>query len=116
MKGWILIALIAGVIYYFATETDKLDKPISDANGVITTVERKLDSVFGTEIIKVDNRIKQLKSQISERLSTDEQVELDDIFYSEHSIEDFKTGFCSSSNKSHPVFSKENLAYICDSL
>lgn len=116
MKGWILIGLVAGVIYYFATETDKLDKPISDANGIITNLGRKLDSMTGTKIIKVDNRIKQLKAQISERLSSSEQKELDYIFNSQNNIEDFKSDFCSSSNPTHPVLSKENLAYICDSL
>ncbi len=116
MKGWILIAIVAGIIYYLATETNKLDKPIADADKLLTDVERKLDSMTGTQIIKADNKIKQIKAQIADRLSSHELDEFNRIFKSANDIEDFKSDFCSSANAKHNVFSRDNLAYICDSL
>ncbi|MCL1114329.1 MULTISPECIES: hypothetical protein [Shewanella] len=115
MRGWIGLAIIAGVIYYFATETDKLDKPINDIKSMFSKADQKLDSMTGTKIIKIDKHIPQVKAEIYERLSTIEIRELDGIFVSNESIAEFKSQYCHSSAR-HPVFSKENLQYICDKI
>ncbi|GGP48318.1 hypothetical protein GCM10009347_14320 [Shewanella algicola] len=115
MRGWIGLAIIAGIVYYFATETDKLDKPINDIKSMFTKADNKLDSMTGTKIIKIDKHIPQVKSEIRERLSTQESRELDRVFASNESIAEFKTQYCNSSAR-HSVFSKENLQFICDKI
>jgi hypothetical protein len=115
MRGWIGLAIIAGVIYYFATETDKLDKPINDINTMFTKADKKLDSMTGTKIIKIDKHLPQLKTEIYERLSTIEIRELDGVFTSNEAIAEFKDQYCHSRAR-HPVFTKENLQFICDKI
>ncbi len=115
MRGWIGLAIVAGVVYYFATETNKLDKPINDIKSMFTKADKKLDSMTGTKIIKIDKHIPQVKSEIRERLSTLELRELDGVFASNESITEFKDQYCHSSAR-HPVFTKENLQFICDKI
>lgn len=115
MRGWIGLAIIAGVIYYFATETDKLDKPINDIKSMFSKADQKLDSMTGTKIIKIDNQKQQVKAEIYERLSTIEIRELDGIYVNNESIAEFIDQYCHSSAR-HPVFSKENLQFICDKI
>tara|TARA_R110000868_G_scaffold117434_2_gene311919 strand:+ start:651 stop:998 length:348 start_codon:yes stop_codon:yes gene_type:complete len=115
MRGWIGLAIITGVIYYFATETDKLDKPINDIKTMFTKADKKLDSMTGTKIIKIDKHIPQVKEEIYKRLSTIEIRELDGVFTSNEAISEFKIEYCHSSAR-HPVFSTENLQFICDKI
>ena len=115
MRGWIGLAIIAGIIYYFATETDKLDKPINDIKTMFTKADKKLDSMTGTKITKIDKHIPQIKTEIYERLSTIEIRELDGVFTSNEAISEFKSEYCHSSAR-HPVFSTENLQFICDKI
>ncbi|MEH6736534.1 MAG: hypothetical protein V7690_18080 [Shewanella sp.] len=115
MRGWIGLAIIAGIIYYSATETDKLDKPINDIKTMFTKADKKLDSMTGTKIIKIDKHIPQVKEEIYKRLSTIEIRELDGVFTSNEAISEFKIEYCHSSAR-HPVFSTENLQFICDKI
>ena len=115
MRGWIILAMIAGGIYYFATETDKLDKPIDDIKSLLNKVDRKFDSMTGTKIIRVDKYIPQMKKEIYDRLSAIEIRELDGVFTSDEAISEFKKQYCHS-GVHHPVFTKDNLQYICDKL
>ena len=117
MKGWIILALLAGALYYLYTETDKLDKPIASAEELMNKIERKLDSMTGTSIIKVDRKkTASLKSAIAERLSTPELAELNQVLTSSETLVEFKAEYCISPAYSHPVFSKDNLQFICDHL
>lgn len=116
MKGWIILGIAVGTVYYFATETDKLDKPIAQAESALKTVERKVESMTGTTIIKVDKRVENLKAELASRLSTKEITALDELLTDTHSIEDFKEDFCENIETSTGLFTKENLRYICDSL
>lgn len=116
MKGWIIIGLLAGAVYYFATETDKLDEPIAQTEAVIKKISRKLDSMTGTTIIKVDNTLRDLKAQLAERLNSQEVQELETVLTDTESAEDFRDQFCDAPDNKHIVFSKENLRAICDAL
>ncbi|WP_394132182.1 hypothetical protein [Shewanella maritima] len=116
MRGWIGLAIIAGIIYYFATETDKLDEPIEFITNMFTQAERKLDSVTGTKIQRVDKRIPAIKADLSRRLNVAELAELDNILKSNYSLEDFTQTYCSESNAQHEIFTRDNLRYICDQL
>ena len=115
MRGWIILAIIAGGIYYFATETDTLDKPINDIKNIFSKADKKLNSMTGTKIIRVDKHIPQIKKEIYDRLSTIEIRELDGLFTSDEAISEFKQQYCHSSAR-HPVFTKDNLQYICDKI
>lgn len=35
MKGWLILALLAGALYYLYTETDKLDAPIAKTEAMV---------------------------------------------------------------------------------
>ncbi|WP_445945892.1 hypothetical protein [Shewanella sp.] len=115
MRGWILLALIGAGIYYMATETTKLDKPIAQALGFFNKAENKLDSMTGTKIIKVNKNALQVKAAIAERLSGTELKEFEQIMVSAGDIEDFKAEYCHHDAR-HPVFSKDNLRFMCDKL
>ena len=41
MKGWIILALLAGALYYLYTETDKLDAPIAQTEAMVKKIENK---------------------------------------------------------------------------
>ncbi|UCX06459.1 hypothetical protein [Shewanella glacialimarina] len=116
MRGWIGLAIIGGIIYYFATETDKLDEPIEYVQTMFDTADKKVSSMTGTKIQRVDHKLPILKEKIYERLSTIEIRELDGVFTDSDSIAEFKETYCSSSKGSHPVFSRDNLQFICDQI
>ncbi|ABM01837.1 conserved hypothetical protein [Shewanella amazonensis SB2B] len=116
MRGWIILALIAGGLYYLYTETDKLDEPIAETQMVLKKIERKLDSLTGTQIIRVDGRLQKLKAEIGQRLTAAELSEFDAVLTDKNSVMDFKESYCEKSGVSHPVFDKENLLFICDNL
>ena len=115
MRGWILIALIGGVIYYFATETDKLDKPIADVTSVINSAEKQFDSMTGTKIIKKGDSVPTIPSGVIERLTNQERLELQSAFSDNESAIEFKEDYCGF-GLAHPVISKENLQFICDKI
>jgi hypothetical protein len=115
MRGWILLALIAAGIYYTATETTKLDAPIAKVLSIFNKAEHKLDSMTGTQIIRVQKNANQVRIQIAERLSSRELTSFNQIISSQSNIEDFKDEYCTA-DASHPVFSKDNLRYMCDKL
>lgn len=116
MRGWIGLAIIGAIIYYFATETNKLDEPIEYVQTMFTTADKKISSMTGTTIQRVDHKIPIIKEKIYERLSTIEIRELDGVFTDSDSIAEFKEAYCSSSKESHPVFSRDNLQFICDQI
>ncbi|GIU17634.1 MULTISPECIES: hypothetical protein [unclassified Shewanella] len=116
MKGWIILAIIAGTLYYLYTETDTLDEPIAEVQGIYQQAEDKLDSMTGTQIQRIDDRVDLLKTDIADRLSTTEQQALKLITQSQAKLDDFKDEFCGSGANSHSAFSKENQTYICDKL
>ncbi|KFZ36125.1 hypothetical protein HR45_17815 [Shewanella mangrovi] len=116
MKGWLLIAVVVGVIYYLATRTDKLDEPIAHTEAMLNKIERKLDAMTGTQIIRIDKKKAQLRASIGERLSDAELQELDKVLSSPDSFHDFKDEYCQANVLSHPVFSRDNLEFICDNL
>ncbi len=115
MRGWILIALIGGGIYYFATETDKLDKPIAEIQSVINGAETKLDSMTGTKITRKENNVPKIPSSVIERLTSSELSELQSSFTTHESLAEFKDDYCGF-GLSNPVISKENLQFICDKI
>ncbi|BAJ04284.1 hypothetical protein [Shewanella violacea] len=116
MRGWIILGLGVGVLYYLATETNKLDEPMAQTDALLLKIERKLDAMRGTKIIKVDNKASQLKKEISQRMSSGELSALDGILESEYSVQDFKDEYCSGAAPRHESFSRDNLQYICDKL
>lgn len=116
MRGWIGLAIIGGIIYYFATETNKLDEPIEYVQTMFTSADKKVSSMTGTTIQRVDHKIPIIKKKIYERLSTIEIRELDGVFIDSESIASFKEEYCSSSTGNHPVFSRDNLQFICDQI
>ncbi|WP_299796759.1 hypothetical protein [uncultured Shewanella sp.] len=116
MRGWIILGLGAGLLYYLATETNKLDEPIAKSDELLQKIERKLDSMTGTKVIRVDNRVSHLKKEIGQRMSEQELRALDDILASEYSLQEFKEEYCSGSIKKHDSFNKDNLFFICDKL
>lgn len=117
MRGWIGLAIIGGIIYYFATETDKLDEPIEYVQSFFSAADKKLSSMTGTKIQRIDKQAPlQIKEKLYERLSTIEIRELDGTFTSNEAIADFKQEYCQGSKITHPVFSKDNLQFICDKI
>lgn len=115
MRGWILLALIAAGIYYTATETTKLDAPIAKVLSIFNKAENKLDSMTGTKIIRVQKDVQQVKGVISERLSSSELRSFNQVMQSSETIVDFKDEYCTA-DANHPVFSKDNLRFMCDKL
>ncbi len=116
MKGWIILAIIGGILYYLYTETDTLDEPIAEVEGIFQQAENKLDSMTGTQIQRVDNTLDLLKSDIADRLSATENQALKAISQSNATLSEYKQDFCGSNAVKHSVFSKENQTYICDQL
>ncbi|MGS0677296.1 hypothetical protein [Shewanella sp. 0m-4] len=116
MKGWIILAIIGGILYYLYTETDTLDEPIAEIEGIFQQAEDKLDSMTGTQIQRVDNTLDLLKTDIADRLSATEQQALTVITQSQAKLNEFKADFCGSGANKHSAFSKENQTYICDKL
>ena len=116
MKGWILIALVAGGVYYLATKTDKLDEPIAQTEVMLKKIEHKLDAMTGTQIIRIDKKKSQLLASIGDRLSSAELSELDNVLSTPDDFTEFKTQYCDGNVLSHPVFSRDNLQFICDNL
>ncbi|QLE87581.1 hypothetical protein FLM48_22395 [Shewanella sp. Scap07] len=116
MKGWIILAIGVGVLYYLATETNELDKPIAQTEALLSQIENKIDAMTGTQIIKVDNRINNIKDEISDRLSNAELVVLDAILASEQSVSEYKQSFCGSKAPRHNDLSRDNQRFICDKI
>lgn len=116
MKGWFLIALVIGVIYYLVTETDKLDQPIAQTDKLLLNIEQKIKSMTGTTLIRVDKSTQNIKQDISERMSDAELSALDSILESKETLLEFKASYCSGSDKTHAQFSKDNLYFICDKI
>ncbi|MGS0682539.1 hypothetical protein ACVBIL_15425 [Shewanella sp. 125m-7] len=116
MKGWIILAIIAGIVYYLYTQTDTLDEPIAEVEGIFQQAEDKLDSMTGTQIQRADNTLNLLKTDIADRLSATEQQALQLITQSQTKLNEFKTEFCGTGANKHSAFSKENQTYICDKL
>lgn len=116
MKGWILIAIVAGGVYYLATRTDKLDEPIAQTEVILKKIERKLDAMTGTQIIRIDKKKAHLLTSIGDRLSNAELGELDKVLSTPDGFSEFKDQYCQGNVVSHPVFSRDNLQFICDNL
>lgn len=116
MKGWILIALIGGVLYYLYTKTDTLDEPIAKVQAVYQQAEEKLDSMTGTQIKHIDNKVNLLTTDIAERLSATEQQALKLISQSQEKLDDYNERYCGNSAERYTSFSKENQTYLCDKL
>ncbi|GIU20526.1 hypothetical protein [Shewanella sp. MBTL60-007] len=116
MKGWIILAIIAGILYYLYTETNTLDEPIAEVQGIYQQAEDKLDSMTGTQIQRLDDKVDLLKTDIADRLSATEQQALQLITQSQAKLDDYKDEFCGNGASRHSAFSKENQTYICDKL
>ncbi|GIU02747.1 hypothetical protein [Shewanella algidipiscicola] len=116
MRGWIILGAGAGLLYYLATETNKLDEPMAQADALMQKAERKLDSMTGTKIIKVDNHLSQLKAEIANRLNKAEQAALEDIFESEQSVMAYKQQYCGDNASRFTILSRDNQLFICDKL
>ena len=108
------MAVLAAVIYYLATKTDKLDQPIAQTEALLNKIERKLDAMTGTQIIRIDQKRAKLRSSLAERLSDPELQELNRVLQTPDTFADFKDQYCQGNVVSHPVFSKDNLLFICD--
>jgi hypothetical protein len=116
MRGWIILGVGVGLLYYLATETDKLDEPIAQTDALMAKIERKLDAMTGTKIIKVDRQLSQLKTDIANRLTKVELAALDGILASEQTLLEFKEEYCGDNASRFTVLSKENQTFICDKL
>ncbi|MEL4432059.1 hypothetical protein [Shewanella mangrovisoli] len=116
MKGWIILALLCGALYYLYTETDKLDAPIAKTEEMVQKIENKMGSMTGTQIIKIDQKRTKARTAILERLSAPEVEEFNKIPLTEDGIADFKDSYCDTKAPEHPIFSRDNLFYICDNL
>ena len=116
MKGWILLALIGGVLYYLYTETDTLDEPVAEVQAIYQQAEDKLDSMTGTQLKRIDHKVDLLKTDIADRLSAAEQQALQAITQSQARLDEFKQDYCGNGADKHSSFSKENQTYICDKL
>ncbi|MCE9680589.1 hypothetical protein LZP69_15665 [Shewanella sp. AS1] len=116
MKGWIILGLGIGLIYYLVTETNKLDEPIDKTSAILKKIERKLDSMTGTRIIKVDHPISHLKKEIADRLSRAELLALDGILETKESVAEFRDEYCSSPQRRFTELTKENQTFICDKI
>jgi hypothetical protein len=116
MKGWILIALIGGILYYLYTETDTLDEPVAEVQAIYQQAEDKLDSMTGTQMKRIDANVNLLTTDITERLSVTEQQALKLISQSQVKLDDYKERYCGNGAKRHSSFSKENQTYLCDKL
>ncbi|MCG9698167.1 hypothetical protein [Shewanella sp. Isolate11] len=116
MKGWIIVAAGVAVLYYFATQTDKLDEPIAQTDALLKKIERKLDSMTGTRIIRVEHDISHLKSEIADRLDRKELAALDGILETKESVLEFKDQYCGDDSKRFTALSKENQTFICDKI
>ncbi|MCL1076372.1 hypothetical protein [Shewanella dokdonensis] len=114
MRGWIILAVLAAVIYYLATKTDKLDQPIAKTEALLNKIEHKLDTMTGTQIIRIDQKRTKLRASLAERLSDAELQELNRVLESPDAFTDFKDKYCKGNVVSHPLFSKDNLQFICD--
>ncbi|MCL1095630.1 hypothetical protein [Shewanella kaireitica] len=116
MKGWILLALIGGILYYLYTETDTLDEPVAEVQAIYQQAEDKLDSMTGTQLQRIDAKVDLLKTDIADRLSATEKQALNVITQSQAKLDDFKQHYCGNGADKHSNFSKENQTYICDKL
>jgi len=116
MKGWILIALIGGILYYLYTETDTLDEPVAEVQAIYQQAEDKLDSMTGTQMKRIDDKVNLLTTDITERLSVTEQQALELISQSQVKLDDYKERYCGNGADRHSSFSKENQTYLCDKL
>lgn len=94
MKGWIILALLCGALYYLYTETDKLDAPIAKTEEMVQKIENKMGSMTGTQIIKIDQKRTKARKEILERLSAPEVEEFNKIPLTEDGIADFKDSYC----------------------
>ncbi|MCZ4338475.1 hypothetical protein [Shewanella colwelliana] len=116
MRGWIILGVGVGLLYYLATETDKLDEPMAQTDALMKKIERKLDSMTGTKIIKVDSHISQLKTEIANRLTKAELAALDSILESEQTVLEYKDEYCGGKASRFSDLSKDNQIFICDKL
>jgi len=116
MRGWILLALLIITVYFFATETNELDKPIAQTHALLKGIQDKIHAMTGTKIIRVENNTVRLKNEITRRLSDTEFKALDKIFKSPATIQTFKRDYCGTSTTKHEIFSRDNLYLICDKL
>ncbi|MFQ6372492.1 hypothetical protein [Shewanella sp. YIC-542] len=114
MRGWIILAGVGGLIYYLATQTHTLDEPIATTEVLLNKIEQRLDAMTGTQIIRMEKKHAQLKAALSERLSNAELQELNHVLESQYTVADFKAEYCRGNVLTHPVFSKDNLQFICD--
>lgn len=116
MKGWIILALIGGGIYYLATQTDKLDEPIAKTEAFVAGVEKKVDSMTGTQIIKIDHKAQKVRTDIIERLSIPELQVFNQMQLTPEAIAQFKADYCGTRAPQKTVYSRDNLLYLCDNL
>ncbi|MCE9688112.1 hypothetical protein LZP73_18195 [Shewanella sp. AS16] len=116
MKGWIIVGILAVMIYYLATQTRHLDGPIAQTQTLLQRAKNKLDAMTGTHIIKAEHKLSTLKNSIADRLSSRERQEFEQILVSPQAAAAFKDEFCNMRTLSHPIFSKDNLQLICDKL
>lgn len=116
MKGWIILALLCGALYYLYTETDKLDAPIAEAEEIVQKIENKVSSAMGTQIIKMDQNLTKVRKDILERLSAAEVEEFNKIPLTADGIAYFKENYCGTNAVEHPIFSQDNQLFICDNL
>ncbi len=117
MRGWIIVAVGIALLYYLATETDKLDQPIAETDALLQKIEHKLDAMTGTKIIKVEQEVSRLKSEINDRLNRRELAALNGILENKQSVIAFKQEYCGHHNgKRFEALTKENQTFICDKI
>ncbi|MFT5235457.1 MAG: hypothetical protein ACI90A_000820 [Shewanella sp.] len=116
MRGWIILGLGVALLYYTATETNKLDETIAQSKAMLHKVEHKIKSMTGTTAITVNKEVPIQIHNIAERLSPNELNVLNAILSSTSSQQEFKTEYCSSSAVKHKSISKENIYFICDNI
>ncbi|MBR9728934.1 hypothetical protein ACFOD0_16730 [Shewanella intestini] len=116
MRGWIFLAIVAGILYFTATKTDKLDTPIAYVHHFFNDAEHKIDKATGTTIQRTDKHLPKLAADLADRLTPEEMTVAQQIFTDERSVAAFKQQYCQHSYSRHDTLSAENLQYICDQL
>ncbi|MGI2261359.1 hypothetical protein [Shewanella sp. GXUN23E] len=116
MKGWLILGILAGGIYYLYNNTDIFNEQKTEAQTQYQAFENKVKNMTSTQITRVDNQLGDIRANFRKRMNKAEQAELELITSSRETISDFKDNFCTESVPSHPVFSRENTRALCDLL
>ncbi|BDM66180.1 hypothetical protein NFHSH190041_36320 [Shewanella sp. NFH-SH190041] len=116
MRQLITLGLLLAAGYYLYLETDLLTASSDKAAQLQTEIRQTVAAFTGTDIIRTHTKPMPDKHRFTVRMSKPEQTELDIIFTSPETLNNFVDTICQSANPTHPVFSRDNTRYLCDQL